>query len=302
MEENTQLVPYSVTDKWLELTGGEEMTKEASQLPEDKLTLLANQFIPFLEQVVQLEQVFKGIEVTEEDDAAGMKKAREARLAFRKARTECENIRKEEKQWANIVGRTIDYMGRTVKSRCEYWENHYKEHETFAERMEAERKEALRLEREELLSPYVDELDGWDLAGMNEDAFNKLLSASKIAHEAEQAAAEKRAQEERERLESERLERQRLREENERLQDELRAKQEAELAQQKQAEEAKRIAESTDDLDKLRKLYQDIQAIDVPAMQGVAGGIGRGVQQRLNDCLVWIAKESAALKNEEVSA
>ena len=289
----TALVKFDPQEKWLELTGGEEMIKEANQLPEDKLALLANQFIPFLEQVVNLEQHFKGLEVTEEDDTAGMKRAKEARIAFKKTRTEAEKIRKQEKQWANVVGRTIDYMGRTVRSRCEHWENHYKDLETYAERMEAERKEALKQERENLLSPYVDELDGWDLGGMSEDAFNKLLNASKIAHEQEVAEAEKRAQEERERQEAERLERDRLRAENERLQAELKAKKASEP-------QTCKPTESATDYEKLQQLYREIRAIEVPIMSGLAGAIGRGVQQRLVDTLKWIAKEAKPLKEEAI--
>jgi len=295
MNENTQLVPYSVTDKWLELTGGEEMIKEAGLLPEDKLLLLVNQFIPYLEQVVQLEKLFDGLEVTQEDDTAGMKKAREARLAFRKARTECEKIRKEEKQWANVVGRTIDYMGRTVRSRCEHWEDHYKGLETFAERIEAERKEALKLEREELLSPYVEELDGWDLGNMSGDAFNKLLSASKIAHEQEVAEREKRAKEERERQEAERKEIERMRAENLRLQAEVMARKEAE-------EEKVQTQEGATDYEKLQQLYRDIRSIEIPPMTGLGAAIGRGVEQRLADTLKWIAKEAQPLKEDEVAA
>jgi len=294
MNENTQLVPYSVTDKWLELTGGEEMIKEASQLPEDKLILLVGQFIPFLEQVVNLEDMFNGLEVTEEDDKAGMKRAREARLAFRKARTECEKIRKEEKQWANIVGRTIDYMGRTVRSRCEHWENHYKELETFAERMEAERKEALKLKRETLLSPYVEELDGWNLADMSEDAFNKLLSVSKAQHQQEVAEREKRAQEERERMEAERLEQERLRAENKRLQAELKAKEEAVEST------AKPLSSEASDVEKLRVFYQQLHAIEIPELENNDWTVS--LLTKMGDLLQAVQNYGQAIKaTEEVS-
>ena len=289
----------TVHDKWSVLMQGEELPQTFSQLPEDKAVALMNQFLPYMEAIVQLEGEFKGLSVDSEDDEAGMARAKKARLAFKKTRTNAEKVRKEEKQWANIVGQSIDFLGRTIRTRCEHWENEYQLMETYRERMYAERKETLRLERENLLAPYVDDLDGWDLANMTPEAFDRLLSVSKIAHEQEEAEAERARQEETLRLEAERLERERIQAENERLRAEqealkaeLAAKQQAE-EEQRQAEVAKQVAaQGASDKDKLRALYLALQAVQIPELQDEA--CTSELQARMNNLLILITEYGKA--------
>ena len=109
---------------------------------------------------------------------------------------------------------------------------------------------------------------------MTESAFDRLLSASKIAHEQAEAEAEKALQKEVQRLEEERLERERIQAENERLRAEqealkaeLAAKQQAE-EEQRQAEAAKQVvAQGASDIDKLRALYASLQTIEMPELE-----------------------------------
>ena len=121
----------TVHDKWAVLMQGEELPATFSQLPEDKAVALMKQFLPYMEAIVQLEEEFRGLSVDSEDDEASMKKAKSARLAFKRTRTGAEKVRKEEKQWATIVGKSIDFLGRTIRTRCEHWENEYQLMETY---------------------------------------------------------------------------------------------------------------------------------------------------------------------------
>lgn len=286
----TALVQYS----WLELTG-EEPIREANQLPAQQLETLSNIFAPYMQQVLQMEQMAYEVEVTDEDDREGMAKAKRLRIQIKNIRTEVEKIRKEEKQYSLITGRVVDYFGKTIRERAEILENRLKEHEEYAERKAAERRELLRKERDALLSPYVESTLHFDLGTMSERGFEELLQSSRMAHEARVKEQWEAEEAERLRIEAEKAERERLAAENERLQAELRAKQEAEEAAAQAEREAQALAATASDKDKLLVLYRTIEAIQIPEMQNGWGGIGRMVEARLKDTLDIIKREAKKL-------
>ena len=245
--ETTTTLP-APAEQWLTLTG-EDLPKEAGQLPAEKVATLAGMFAPFMQQVVELRSMALDIEVTDEGDADGMAEARRLRLAIRNLRVEADKVRKQEKEYSLITGRVVDWFGRSVRELAEVTENHLKDQETYAERMEAERRAKLKTEREEALAPYIEEgMTFSALDTMDESEFQSLLDNTKTAHayrvkQAQEEAAARQAQ-----AKAEAEERERLRAENERLR--------AEAAEREHAEREQREADAAkarQEVEKLRK-------------------------------------------------
>lgn len=292
----TDIVPqYS----WPELTG-EELPEETSILPASQLQGLAETFAPFMEQIMQKGMLVHDIEVTDENDKAGMAEAKRLRIAIKNVRVEAQKVHKREKEYPKIAGRTVDYFWRMIRERAELWESQLKEHEEFAARIEAERKRKLAEERQELLAPYVESAEHYDLENMEVEAFSELLDNCKFAHEARvekerQEAEAKRQREEEARKEMEKLreETKRLKMENEAAHAELKAKQEAEAAKQREEERARIKEAAASDKDKLRGLYRAIQAIEIPQMQDAYYvTIGEQTKLRLQEILAYIEYEA----------
>ena len=239
METSTLPVP---AEEWLSLTGV-DLPKEVSQLPAHKVEELALIFTPFMQRVIELRKDAQAIEVTSEDDREGMEAAKRLRIAIKNARTEAEKIRKEEKQWSLITGRSVDFFGKSIKELAEVTENYLKEQETYAERMEAQRRAELRAAREDAIAPYL--LEGTVVPGldtMTESDFEQRLQDAKDAHayrvqKAEQEEAERLAA-----IEAQKAEQEALRAENERLRAEAHAKAEAERIEREAQERADREA------------------------------------------------------------
>lgn len=197
---------------------------------------------------------YKDIVVIDEKDTAGMKKAREARLLLKKARTTVENSRKLLK--ADIVkqGRAIDSVARYVKDEIEPAEKYLQLQEDFAKIAEDNRKLKLKNERIEKLKQYTNDLSLYDLDNITPDQFKTLLNTLKTQYETDQknkAEAAKKAEEER-KAEEKRIADQAK--ENERLKAE--------------AEEAnKKIAAERAEREKLEKEKRDREAAELKARQ-----------------------------------
>lgn len=239
METTTLPVP---AEQWMSLTGV-DLPKEVSQLPAHKVEELALIFTPYMQRVIELRKEAQEIEVTSEDDREGMEAAKRLRIAIKNARTEAEKIRKEEKQWSLIAGRSVDFFGKSIRELAEVTENHLRDQETYAERMEAQRRAELKAAREDAIAPYL--LEGTVVPGldtMTEGDFEQRLQDAKDAHayrvqKAEQEEAERLAA-----IEAQKAEQEALRAENERLKAEAHAKAEAERIEREAQEKADREA------------------------------------------------------------
>lgn len=300
----TALTTTSPTDLWLAATG-EELTKELTMIPPDMAADLVARFVPFAQQANELAAEAHGLEVTDEADTAGMAEARRLRLAMKAVRVEADKVRKAEKEYALVVGKAVDWLGRSIRERAEAVEARLEQAEKFAELREAERRAALAAERVAILSPICDDLTGWDLGAMAPAAFDQLRAAMQAAHDqsererAEQEAARVAA------AEAERAERERMREENERLRAEnvakqaeadrlaaeLKAKADAEAAAARAAREADRLAAIADDVEKMRALYRAIEAIQIPDVKGIHATIAANVSGRLRETLEYLAEQ-----------
>jgi hypothetical protein len=300
----TALTTTAPADLWLAATG-EELTKELTVIPPDMAADLVARFVPFAQQANELAAEAHGLEVTDEADTAGMAEARRLRLAMKAVRVEADKVRKAEKEYALVVGKAVDWLGRSIRERAEVVEARLEASEKFAERMEAERRAALAAERTEILALICDDVTGFDLAGMTADAFDRLRAGLQAAHD---QAERERAEAEAARVaaaEAERIERERMREENEklkavvdlqraeaeRLAAELKAKQNAELAAASAARDAERAAANADDVEKMRTLYRQIEMIQIPEVSGVYVTIGANVSGRLRETLEYLAEQ-----------
>lgn len=318
----TALVTTAPADLWLAATG-EELTKELTVIPPDMAADLVARFVPFAQQANELAAEAHGLEVTDEGDTAGMAEARRLRLAMKAVRVEADKVRKAEKEYALVVGKAVDWLGRSIRERAEAVEARLEASEKFAERMEAERRAALATERAAILSPICDDLTGWDLGAMAPAAFEQLRAAMQAAHD---QAERERAEQEAARVaaaEAARVENERIRAENIRYQQqiesdriqqeasaakiraeleaeraeaarlaaELKAKQEAEAAAILAAKEAERAAANADDVEKMRALYRAIDSITLPLVSDPDYiDICGGVRERLDDVLAYLAE------------
>lgn len=192
---------------------------------------------------------YETIKVTDEDDKATMKLAREKRLKLRQVRISVENKRKELK--ADIVkrGNAIDGVARFVKEVIAPAEDYLQLQEDYAKIRAAERHAALKAARVEKLSQYTRNTSVYDLDTITDDGFDELVAQLKADHEAKLAAEATAKADAEARAEAERQERERVRAENEQLRQEAaaeRAKREGlERAERerKEAQEAELRAE-----------------------------------------------------------
>jgi hypothetical protein len=293
----TTLTTTGPATAWLEATG-EAISPELLKIPVQMAGKLVARFVPYAQQVNELATMAHGVTVTDEADTAGMAEARRIRLAMKAVRVEADKTRKEEKEYALVVGKAVDFLGRSIRERAEVVEARLEEAEKFAERAEAARRETLAAERADLLRPICDDLTGWDLAGMTPEAFERLRGGLQAAHDAaEQRAHEQRMldaeiamerQREQERIRSEN---EALRAETARLAAELKAKADAEAAAEGAARDAERAAARADDVEKMRGLYRAIEAIQMPEVSGVYAAITAQVAARLGDTLAHITEQ-----------
>lgn len=157
--------------------------------PESALAI-RGAFGALFDQAAEWARRAREIRVTSLDQKREMKLARESRLAVRDIRINAEHARKRLK--ADVVrrGKAIDGAANVIKDLLEPIEIHLLEQETFAERHEQARKDALRAAREEALralgtnpAPYA------NLGETDEETWAAALQDAKDAHAARLEAA-----------------------------------------------------------------------------------------------------------------
>jgi len=202
----------------------------------EKAEHYAATFAPFMITVKELSEKASGINHNE-PSALDAKLAREVRLALVKNRTATATKKDESKAALLAESNLIQNLHNVVVNTSQLIEADLTAVEKYAENKEKERIEALRVNRAEQLSSFVEDANIFPLGTMTEDAFTELLTGSRLAFEKRQEdarlAEERRIKEENDRLE----EQKRIREENDRL------KKEAEEQQKELEAERKRQAE-----------------------------------------------------------
>jgi hypothetical protein len=193
--------------------------------------------------------------VTDENDKEGMEEAKKSRLLIMKIRTNADKTRQELKKDALAYGSAVQGIYNLIEEQTKPIEEHLRNQELFAERAQQAREEALRIEREKLLEPYLEFMVHGVHYGKISEAEWKLLYNGAIKA-MEDDIAQKKA--EAERIEAERIakekadaeakaEAERIRAENEKLKAELDAKKQVEAEAIAKAEaEAKLLSEGED--------------------------------------------------------
>ena len=209
---------------------------------------LHQSFAPLFKEAYKILVDSKLIVVTDPSDKLKIKMAREYRLALRRVRINSEKTKDNLKAEATRYNSAVQGFHNIMLHLVESEETRLDEQEKIAERMEAERKAALKTKRIAELIPFGIDPTAYQLDVMAEDAYSMLLDNSRIAFEAKQESARK-AEAERIERENVRLkEEARLREENERLKREQAEKDRIAKIEREQAEierkklEAERLA------------------------------------------------------------
>jgi hypothetical protein len=176
-------------------------------------------YLPFLESLAEVQAQASKINF---DNPAPIDEtiARELRLRTVKIRTGSAALKDERKRTYLLRGNLEQAAYNLIKASCELTEDVFAKVEKARELAERKRKEQLRLERSEKLSPYTEAVSLYPLGEMSEEQFSELYSGLRTAHE-NKLEAEKKAEEERIAKEkAEAAEKERIKQENIRLQKE----------------------------------------------------------------------------------
>jgi fused signal recognition particle receptor len=212
------------------------------------------QFAQFELQFEELKTTAETLNVTDRNQIAEMKKAREIRLSLKAIRVAIEKKRKELGEDALRQKQAIDALAKNYKDQIEPLEERLEHQEKFAELLEAKERAERLNKRREIMAEFAEVVTiGDEVADMSDEMFAmlhdgakmKLIALKEMREKAEQdhIAAVKADVEERERV---RVENERLKAEQARIEVEREAERKAaaaELAKQQAEAEAKLKAE-----------------------------------------------------------
>lgn len=205
-------------------------------------------FVPMINRLKEMETEYDPIiaKAKEGIDTEVAAEAKKLRLQYVKGRTSVDAIHKVGKQEALLLGRAWDGLKNQYLYITNQKEEELKKIENHFELIEAERKEALRIERENAVEPYEADVEHISLGEMSEDVWENYFNGVKVSHE-QKVAAELKAEEDKIAVEQAATdERARIQEENERLQKEAEEKEKALQAEREKAEaERKALEEKT---------------------------------------------------------
>lgn len=157
---------------------------EENSLNKTTQELFIENFEPFFKQSKEWATKAKTLKITDVNQLEDMQSARVGRLALQKVRTGIEAKRKLLKEESLKTGKDIDIVAKFLTSLVVPTENYLEEQEKFIERENEKNAEALKTERLAALDPFNVETQFYDLAKMPQELFDKLLSDSKILHQA----------------------------------------------------------------------------------------------------------------------
>ncbi len=147
---------------------------------------------------------YQDIKVTDVNDAEGMKKARESRLALKAARTTIERNRKQLKEDINKTGRAIDSVARYLKEAIAPAEEYLQLQEDYAKIVAKQQHDEMIANRLEQLAMRGASPALYNYDGMSNAEFEQLLKDIDAEQERKVEEARKAAAEEAKRQEAER--------------------------------------------------------------------------------------------------
>lgn len=191
----------------------------------------------------QVEQSRK-IVVTDPTDVDGIKQSREYRLALRQIRIAGEKTRKGLKEDILRAGKAIDGMNNILLQVCEPEEARLEAQEKIAERIQADRKAKLRIEREAaLIGLGENPAFHGPFEELPADDWTRKIEGLTVAKNAREEAERKAKEAEAARIKAEQEEAARIRAENARLKAEADAREAAMKAEREASELARKQAE-----------------------------------------------------------
>lgn len=319
-----------------ETGASDKLARVVSDLDTSSAEILRSAFNALFDQAEEWIRRAKEIEVTSVEQKREMKLARESRLALKELRVKAEHTRKRLKEESVRYGRAIDGMANVLKALVEPIESYLLEQETFAVRLEEQKKETLRSERGKVLDAYgADRSVYADLGEMSDEQWtlvadsaradreaaekeqNRRVAAEKEAAEREAVAkkeaqakaveAERKSVAERRQLELALEENARLKKVAEDAEDALRISR-AKTADLKRAEverdsqEAARLAAEeallmAPDREKLRAFADALRKVPMPVLTTRQGrSVAKKLATGMKEMVAWVEKVSEELK------
>ena len=151
---------------------------------------IASNFSPFLVEITDETDKLKGLELGNEEH---VEIARRVNINLGKIRSRKNETKKEQKDYYLKVGKFIDSLANVNEGLITLGQEEAQKHSKYFDRMEAERIQKLKEERNALMEPYSDfEIPNIEL--YSPEAFDKMLENYKLAHES-RIKAEKEAEE-----------------------------------------------------------------------------------------------------------
>jgi hypothetical protein len=182
---------------------------EESNLPKSKAKFILENFQGYFELAETWERKAKELIVTDENQVAEMKMAREGRLFLRQKRIAIENSRKELKEQSLREGKAIDGIANVLKALIIPIEGFLEQQEKFREIKKETEKIMLREERMKKIGPYMEIIENipFDLGEIDEKSWNTYFKGVKqeFKEYQDKLAAEEKARKEAEEAEKKRI-------------------------------------------------------------------------------------------------
>ncbi len=179
---------------------------KSSKIELSKAQSYAVGYAPFMQQVNELSLAIKELN-KDNPTTQDAKIARTKRLELVKVRKLAETKKSDDKELILIEGRLIDGLFKVVENTSKLTENDYLEIEKHQERIEADKKAKLKIERIEKLEQFDVDISFIAIEDMSVEQFNIFFDSQKTAYEAKKEAerlaevarieAEKKSEEER---------------------------------------------------------------------------------------------------------
>lgn len=172
-----------------------------SNLPVQEADEIKKSYLPFLNQLSET-QLQAGKINFEDPTELDENIAHELRMRTVKIRTGAEKLKEERKKMYLLRGNLEQASFNLIASSCKIIEEVFFNVEKAREIAEKKRKEELRRDRSEKLSPYIEDVALYPLGEMSEEQFSNLYSTLRAAHE-RQIEEERKAEAERQRIAAE---------------------------------------------------------------------------------------------------
>jgi hypothetical protein len=143
---------------------------------------IQSSFLPKFEEYKGYQEVYAGL-IKQEITPELCEEANTLKNKLVKVRTGIDKIHKTEKRYYLAAGRFIDALKNKLQEPGIQMEENLKEIADHYKIKEQQRLEKLQKDREELLSKYVEEVEGRDLCSMEDDVWEAYLEVQKKRHE-----------------------------------------------------------------------------------------------------------------------